>query len=58
MGKSGITRCTIHKDIHKTVDSPGFSTVENVDNPTVHSGKMGKNTILYIVDGHKTAYKI
>jgi len=32
--------------------------VENVDNPTVHSGKMGKNTILYIVDGHKTAYKI
>lgn len=58
MGKSGVTRCIIHKDIHKTVDSPAFSTVENVDNLTVHSGKMGKNTILYIVDGHKTAYKI
>lgn len=24
MGKSGITRCIIHKDIHKTVDSPAF----------------------------------
>lgn len=58
VGKSGITRCIVHKDIHQTVDSPGFSTSENVDNPTVHSGKMGKNTILYIVDGYKTAYKI
>ena len=58
MGKSGITRCIIHKDIHKTVNSPAFQRWKIVDNPTVHSGKMGKNTILYIVDGHKTAYKI
>ena len=45
-----------HLNINKNLDVE--KTVENVDNPTVHSGKMGKNTILYIVDGHKTAYKI
>ncbi|EEB22434.1 hypothetical protein BIFCAT_00067 [Bifidobacterium catenulatum DSM 16992 = JCM 1194 = LMG 11043] len=24
VGKSGITRCIIHKDIHKTANSPAF----------------------------------
>ena len=37
---------------------PGFSTVENVDKSSVHSEKMGKNAVLYLVDGRKTVHKI
>lgn len=58
MGKSGDNSVHYPQGYSQNGGFPGFSTVENVDNPTVHSGKMGKNTILYIVDGHKTAYKI
>lgn len=58
MGKSGITRCIIHKDIHKTVDSPAFQRWKMWITRLCIVEKWGKNTILYIVDGHKTAYKI
>lgn len=59
MGKSGITWCIIHKDIHKTANSPGFSTVENVDNSPVHSEKMGKipSYILWTVIKLSTRYR-
>lgn len=57
MGKSGITRCIIHKDIHKTANSPAFQRWK-MWITSLCIAKMGKNTVLYLVCGRKTVHKI
>lgn len=48
MGKSGITWCIIHKDIHKTAISPAFQRWKMWITRLCIEGKWGK-TLFYIL---------